>query len=114
MVYGDQSQISRVITNLITNAVRYTPSGNIWVRTYQCQSNVCFDVEDTGIGIDPEDIPHLFERFYRGKQVRQSKIHGTGLGLAIVKEILEIHEGQIVVESTMDKGTKFTVTLPAL
>ena len=114
MVYGDQSQLSRVITNLVTNAIRYTPSGSIWIRTYQCQSNVCFDVEDTGIGIDPEDIPHLFERFYRGKQVRQSKIHGTGLGLAIVKEILEIHEGQIVVESTMDKGTKFTVTLPAL
>ncbi len=112
LVLGDQNQLSRVITNLVSNAIRYTPQGNVWIRTYMRNSDVCLDVEDTGMGIDPDDIPHLFERFYRGKQVRQSKIHGTGLGLAIVKEILEMHEGEISVESMLGKRTKFTVTLP--
>lgn len=112
LVLGDQNQLSRVITNLVSNAIRYTPEGNIRVRTYQDNSHVCIDVEDTGIGIDPEDIPHLFERFYRGKQVRQSKIHGTGLGLAIVKEILDMHNGEIFVESVVGQRSKFTVTLP--
>lgn len=112
LVRGDQNQLSRVITNLVSNAIRYTPGGKIWIRTYQRNAQVCIDVEDTGIGIEPEDMPHLFERFYRGKQVRQSKIHGTGLGLAIVKEILEMHDGQIVVDSMAGKWTKFTVSLP--
>lgn len=112
LVWGDQNQLSRVITNLISNAIRYTPQGSIWVRTYQKNSHVCIDVEDTGIGIDPEDMPHLFERFYRGKQVRQSKIHGTGLGLAIVKEILEMHNGEISVDSEVGKRTIFTVEFP--
>ncbi len=112
LVRGDQNQLSRVITNLVSNAIRYTPQGNVWVRTYQSDLLACIDVEDTGIGIEPEDIPHLFERFYRGKQVRQSKIHGTGLGLAIVKEILEMHDGEIFVESVIGERTKFTVTLP--
>jgi two-component system sensor histidine kinase BaeS len=69
-------------------------------------------VVDTGIGIDAEDMPHLFERFYRGGRVRQSRIHGTGLGLAIVKEIVEMHEGSIEIRSTVDKGSTFCVRLP--
>ena len=67
----------------------------------------------TGIGIDPEDLPHLYERFYRGKAVSQSKIIGSGLGLAIVKEIVELHDGQIQCESAVGKGTTFRVWLPA-
>ncbi len=64
------------------------------------------------MGIDPEDRPHLFERFYRGRQVRQSKIHGTGLGLAIVKEIVDLHEGEIEIISELGKGSTFKISLP--
>jgi len=64
------------------------------------------------MGIDAEDRHHLFERFYRGKKVRQSLIHGTGLGLAIVKEIVDLHEGEIEVESELGKGSTFTIRLP--
>jgi signal transduction histidine kinase len=73
---------------------------------------VCLDVSDTGIGIDSEDLGHIFERFYRGSQVRQSEIHGTGLGLAIVKEIVDLHDGVIQLSSEVGKGTRFRVYLP--
>ena len=66
----------------------------------------------SGIGINPDDLPHIFERFYRGKNVRQSKVSGTGLGLAIVKEIVELHEGQIEVHSETNHGSEFIVWLP--
>ena len=69
-------------------------------------------VSDTGIGIGEDDLPHIFERFYRGQSVRQSKKHGTGLGLAIVKEIVELHDGEIAVSSGIGKGSPFTVILP--
>jgi signal transduction histidine kinase len=70
-------------------------------------------IEDTGVGILAEDIPHLFERFYRGNHRQPSDIPGTGLGLAIVKEIVEIHQGAISVNSETDRGTQFTIHLPA-
>ena len=66
------------------------------------------------MGIEAVDLPHIFERFYRGQRVRQSKIHGTGLGLAIVKEIIDLHEGNIEVESTIGKGSTFKIYLPLL
>jgi signal transduction histidine kinase len=69
-------------------------------------------VEDSGLGIESDDLDHIFERFYRGTNVRQSKIHGTGLGLAIVKEIVELHDGRLVVKSEPGKGSRFTVELP--
>jgi len=69
-------------------------------------------VRDTGIGIEEEDLSHIFERFYRGRNVRQSKIHGTGLGLAIVKEIVELHDGSLEVSSEYGKGSTFKVILP--
>jgi signal transduction histidine kinase len=64
------------------------------------------------MGIDPEDLPHLFERFYRGRRVRQTRIHGTGLGLAIVKEIVDLHEGKIEIRSKVDEGSNICVRLP--
>jgi PAS domain S-box-containing protein len=111
-VQGDPGQISRVITNLVSNAVRYTPKGEVRIRTYQNNGHVCLEVGDTGMGIDPEDQPHLFERFYRGVKARQSKIHGTGLGLAIAKEIVSLHAGQIEFQSELGKGSTFRVWLP--
>jgi signal transduction histidine kinase len=84
----------------------------VYVSTHQTIDQICLDVTDTGMGIHPEDKAHLFERFYRGKRVRQTKIHGTGLGLAIVKEIIDLHDGKIEVISEVDKGSTFSVYFP--
>jgi len=73
---------------------------------------ICLEVQDSGIGISEEDMPHIFERFYRGRSVRQSKVHGTGLGLAIVKEIIELHNGYIEVESKVGVGSVFRLYIP--
>jgi len=114
VVLGNQSQLARVLTNLIANAIQYTHEGEVSVRTYSEGQYLSLEVADTGIGIDQEDMNHIFERFYRGRQVRQSKVHGTGLGLAIVKEIMDLHFGQIIVNSELGKGSKFTLLLPIL
>ena len=113
-IHGEPNQLARVVTNLISNALRYTFEGGVCARTYMSGDWVCLEVEDTGMGIELEDIPHLFERFYRGRKVRQSNIHGTGLGLAIVKEIVDLHEGKIKVESEFGKGSRITVRLPGI
>jgi PAS domain S-box-containing protein len=113
-MFGEQNQLARLITNLVTNSVRYTLHGNVIVRTLGQNGCISLSVEDTGIGIEPEDLPHLFDRFYRGKQVRQSKIHGTGLGLAIVKEIVDLHAGEIQIQSQVGKGSIFNINFPIL
>jgi len=96
----------------VSNAIHYTHEGGVKVRTYLEKDYVCLEVKDTGIGIDADDKPHLFERFYRGKRVRQSKIPGTGLGLAIVKEIVDLHESAIDIHSEIGKGSTFTIRFP--
>lgn len=111
-VWGDQSQLERMVTNLVSNAIRYTLVGEVWVRTYTLDGQICLEIRDTGIGIAPEDMPHIFARFYRGEMVRQTKIHGTGLGLSIVKEIVDFHRGEIEVDSKIDVGSSFIVRLP--
>ncbi|HEX7976633.1 MAG TPA: ATP-binding protein, partial [Anaerolineales bacterium] len=111
-VNGEPNQLGRVITNLVSNAVRYTFRGSVGLCTYANDTQVCLEIHDTGIGIDPEDLPHLFERFYRGRQVRQSRIHGTGLGLAIVKEIVDLHDGSIEIHSQPEKGSVIRIWLP--
>jgi PAS domain S-box-containing protein len=111
-VKGEKNQLARVITNLVSNAVRYTLQGEVQVRTFEGDLQVCLEVKDTGIGIALDDQAHIFERFYRGRQVRQSKIHGTGLGLAIVKEIVDLHEGSINIASEIGKGSTFQIWLP--
>jgi PAS domain S-box-containing protein len=111
-VYGDQNQIARVLTNLLSNAIRYTVEGFVVVSTYESNAGVWVEVRDTGMGIDEADFPHLFERFYRGQKVSQSKIMGSGLGLAIVKEIVELHDGQIDWESASGEGSTFRVWFP--
>jgi len=112
LLWGDQNQIARMISNLVTNAVHYTPEGSVWVRIKEIADQICLEVQDTGVGIEAEDLDHIFERFYRGKNVRQSQIHGTGLGLAIVKEIVDLHNGSIEVQSTSGVGSVFKIWLP--
>ncbi len=110
-VWGDRDQLARVIANLTTNAINYTRKGRVRVSTYQIERRACLRVEDTGIGIDPEDLPHVFERFYRGRRVNRAGIPGTGLGLGIVKEIIDLHGGTIDVESRLGEGSTFTMCL---
>ena len=109
---GEINHITRVVNNLIGNAINYTSLGFVHVRTYQQDHFVCLEVQDSGLGISEEDLPHIFERFYRGQNVRQTKQHGTGLGLAIVNEIVDMHGGHIQVESEVNKGSTFRVCFP--
>jgi PAS domain S-box-containing protein len=111
-IQGERNQLIQVVTNLVINALNYTAAGNIQVSTYLDFDQVCLQVKDTGIGIEPEDLPHLFERFYRGQHASQSTIPGSGLGLGIVKEIVDLHKGKIEVQSEVGAGTIFRVRLP--
>lgn len=114
LIYGDYNQLSQLVSNLVVNALNYTPAGCVEVTTYLPNggSSIGLKVKDTGIGIMPEDQPHVFERFYRGSHRQADHIPGTGLGLAIVKEIVEIHHGSIQLESHPDVGTQVHVILP--
>ena len=115
-VYGEQNQLVQVVTNLVTNALNYTPAGEVRVSTGldTGREQACLEVQDSGMGIEPEDLPHLFERFYRGERVGSSNIPGTGLGLAIVKEIVDLHGGDIKVESVPGQGSTFKIWLPLM
>ncbi|MEP7285304.1 MAG: PAS domain S-box protein [Chloroflexota bacterium] len=112
-VYGDPSHLEQVLTNLLTNAINYTPAGLILVSTdlNTATKEICLIVRDTGFGIPPADLPHIFERFYRGENSSQSTIPGTGLGLGIAQEIVTLYGGRIEVESEIDRGSVFTVWL---
>ena len=111
-IQGDANQLAQVATNLAANALNYTPAGWVMVRTYRQDAEVCLSVADSGMGIDEIDLPHLFERFYRGHHVPKNEIPGTGLGLPIVKEIVELHRGRIEIDSQPGQGSTFRVWLP--
>jgi signal transduction histidine kinase len=112
-VYMDTQKIGRVLTNLVSNALRHTPSGGtVQIRASAVAEGVQVEVCDTGEGISPEDLPYVFDQFYRGEKSRSRGTGGTGLGLAIAKGIVEAHGGRIGVESTPGKGTCFFFTLP--
>jgi signal transduction histidine kinase len=112
-VIMDAQQIGRVLANLLGNALRYTPSGGmVQVRAVAGEEGVQVEITDSGEGIDPQDLPHVFERFYRGEKSRSRATGGAGLGLAIAKGIVEAHGGHIRVESAPREGTSFFFTLP--
>jgi len=109
----DYERISRALGNLVSNALRYTPAGgSIRLSADADQGQLRLRVADTGGGIAAEHLPNIFERFYRADASRQQQTGGSGLGLAIVRSIVEAHGGKISVESTVGKGTTFTVSLP--
>jgi PAS domain S-box-containing protein len=109
---GERYQLARVVTNLLNNALRYTPAGSVHVRTFSQNGETYLQVEDTGIGIDAEDMPHLFDRFYRGRAAGQSTIPGVGLGLGVVAEIVKLHQGAVQVSNRSEGGALFEVRLP--
>ncbi len=112
-VLANRRNMEEVLSNLITNAITYTPSGGeVHVSLDSDGAFVRIRVRDTGMGIDAEDLPRLFQRFYRVRNERTRHIHGTGLGLAIVKGIVEAHQGRIDVSSEAGKGSVFTVHIP--
>jgi signal transduction histidine kinase len=112
-VAGDKRMIRRMVANLIDNAIKYTPpGGSVNVRLSRDGSNrILLTVSDSGIGITPEDLPRIFDRFYRGDRSRSEA--GLGLGLSLARAIARAHGGDITVASIPDRGTTFTVTLPA-
>ena len=113
-IRADPTHIKQLWTNLISNAIKYTPQkGSVSVRLWIDESTLVGQVADTGIGIAQEDLPRLFEEFYRTEQAKSFAQYGTGLGLSIVKEIVEEHGGGISVDSELGKGTRFTFRLPA-
>lgn len=134
LISGDYNQLSQLVSNLLSNALTYTEQGHVCVWTH-LESNraeqlveeadvshppsaqvtlpcIHLMVKDTGIGIHPDDLPHILERFYRGNHVVDQDIPGTGLGLAIVKEIVHIHQGQIDLTSEVGAGTRIDIRLP--
>jgi two-component system OmpR family sensor kinase len=117
MVRGEPDKLKQVVLNLADNALRYTPPGGEVALSAACdraRGQVEIRVQDTGTGIAPDDLPHIFDRFYRGDLSRARATGNTGLGLAIVRGIVEAHGGLIAVESTPGEGTCFTITLPSL
>jgi signal transduction histidine kinase len=109
----DPQRIGQVVTNLVLNAIKFTPKGgSVEVHLAPAGSGARIDVIDTGVGIDAAELPHIFERFYRGSQANEARGSGSGLGLAIVRSIVDMHGGAITVESQVGAGSRFTVTLP--
>jgi signal transduction histidine kinase len=113
MVKGDAIRIKQVITNLVDNAIRYNrPQGKVKVSARIEGSNAILEVEDTGIGISRAEQQRIFDRFYRVDKSRSRSQGGSGLGLAIVKKIVEEHGGTVSVESSLDQGSTFRLSLP--
>ena len=109
----DPPRIGQVVANLVGNAVKFTPRGGVVrVSVEPTTEGARIDVVDTGVGIDANELPHIFERFYRGSRANEARGSGSGLGLAIVRSIVDIHGGTVSVESGPGTGSRFTVRLP--
>ncbi len=112
-ITADKERIEQVVINIISNAIKYTPdSGKITLSAAPMEDGIEIRVSDTGVGIPKDDLPHIFERFYRVEKARTSETGGTGLGLAIAKEIVEAHGGDISIESEQGVGSTVIILLP--
>lgn len=109
---GSNEVYDMALKNLLDNAIKFTPSGSIQIAAWSDQDVVIIEVSDEGIGIPAESMNNLFKRFYRTQTAVERGIAGTGLGLYMVKENLRNYNGQIAVQSTLGKGTIFTIRLP--
>jgi signal transduction histidine kinase len=113
-VNGDRALIKQSLRIFIDNGVKYTPAGgSITLNSILSGNQALITIEDTGKGISAEDLPYIFHRFYKADKSRTRENGGAGLGLSIARWIIEQHQGDIKVESILNKGTKITITLPA-
>jgi PAS domain S-box-containing protein len=113
VIRGDRDKITLALHNLMGNALKYTPEGGkVTIEVEVDGRQLSVSISDTGIGISPDDAERIFERFYRAKDPRVAKITGTGLGLTLAREVVRMHGGDITVESQIDQGSTFTMTLP--
>ncbi len=113
LIPADPRRMTQIVANLVSNAIKYTPpEGHIWLSAALHGDKVQITVKDDGLGISPEDQAQIFARFYRVRTPETESIEGTGLGLAIVKSLVELHGGQINVESRLGEGSTFDITLP--
>jgi len=113
-ILGDYLRLNQVLRNLFTNAIKFTDEGSIKLEAYRKDDNIVFEVSDTGIGMRKDEASNVFKKFYQTETSDNRKHEGTGLGLFICKEILKKHHGDIQVDSTLGKGSRFIVTLPIL
>jgi signal transduction histidine kinase len=112
-IKADQGQMERVFLNLLSNAVKFTPeNGKVSIGIEERDNDTQFSIEDTGIGIPPQDIQKVFQEFFRADNALDQKIKGSGLGLSLVKKIIDAHKGKIWFDSELGKGTRFAFTLP--
>ena len=115
VVMADRTQIERLLSNLLSNALKYTPPGGsvrVSIGPSESPASISLEVVDTGVGIPPANLPHIFDRFYRVRSAETNQISGLGLGLSFVSWIVEAHGGSIEVASTVGQGTRFRVLLP--
>jgi signal transduction histidine kinase len=111
-VFVDRDMWEKVVLNLLSNALKFTFAGSITVSLAWQGPDVALTVRDTGVGIAPEDLPHVFDRFYRGERDRARTHEGSGIGRALVRELVTMHGGSVAVASEVDKGTTFRVSIP--
>jgi two-component system phosphate regulon sensor histidine kinase PhoR len=110
-IFGDKDRLKQAFVNIIQNSIKYTEQGKVEVLVEEAKKSVKFTVKDTGIGIPEASINRIFERFYRVDKARSRSVGGTGLGLAIVKHILEAHNSEVEVKSTINEGSEFSFYL---
>ncbi len=111
-IYVDRDMWEKIVLNLLSNALKFTMQGTIRVSLRLCETWAELSVQDTGTGISAEDLPHLFERFYRVQRVKARTQEGSGIGLSLVQELIKLHNGTITVHSTQDVGSTFIVNIP--
>ncbi len=112
LAYADCDRLKQILINLVSNAITYTPKGQVTLRVGLVNDRLWIAIEDTGIGIAPENIPKIFERFWRADPSRNSNTGGSGIGLAITKRLLELHGSTLEVKSQLGKGSTFKFSLP--
>jgi two-component system phosphate regulon sensor histidine kinase PhoR len=112
-IRADEARLHEVLDNLLDNAVKYShDNGEICLRAERCGDQLALSVIDGGVGISKEDLPRIFERFYRADKARSRELGGTGLGLSIVKHIIQLHGGRVEAQSQLGRGTSVRVLLP--
>lgn len=112
-VFADYDRLTQVLINIAKNSIQFTENGTIWLRGYAQEDGTVIEIEDTGIGMDPEEIEKIWSRFYKAIDSRTTNPYGEfGLGLSIVKQLVTLHGGTIAVESVKGEGTKFRIELP--